>query len=495
MSPAAGQDSPFALTFGRADLEQPLKNITVDLPPGLLGRIGSVPLCAEAKAAAGTCGAESRLGSVTTAAGPGSNPYRLPGSVYITGPYKGGPFGLSIVVPAVAGPFDLGTVVVRASISVDRATAALHVVSDDLPTILEGVPLQVRSVEMNLDRPGFMFNPTNCSRMPIAAVIGGAGGGRATVTSPFQAVNCAALPFAPVMSAKTNGTLTFKQGAALKVHLAARPGDANIKSVAVRLPKELPSRLIPTINNACLIKQFEKDYRACPGDSYIGTVTAVTPVLNKPLVGPAYIVAVPGDVPLLELKLFGQGDAAGVEVDLAGTVIIDSGGGRTKATFSTVPDVPISSFDLDLPAGPHSMLDAPSNDLCKGPITMDVNIVGQNGKRQDSTRPITVSDCPPIGGVKIVKATATRGGVQLRVLAPDAGRIAVRGNGLWEVSRRVERKLTYTVKVPLSAAGKRALARTGRLKTRPIVSFKPSNAPKTSSARSARLVIQRGGRR
>jgi len=495
-SPTAGGSSPFTMRLTRPDGQQDLSGIEMSLPPGLVARVGDVPLCPEAQLATGTCDAASQVGTTTVGAGPGINPVFIPQpgraatAVYLGGPYKGAPFSLSIVVPAQAGPFDLGTVVVRAALFVDKDDAHVTVKADPLPTILKGIPLRLRDVRVALDRPGFMVTPTNCDPMAINARVTSSAGTAVDLSNRFQAADCAALPFDPTISATTRGKLTFKHGAELKAHIAARPGDANIRSVAVRLPKQLPSRLIPTINNACLMSQFLENYKGCPEQSYIGTTTAYTPILNQPLKGPAYIVATPGEVPVIELKLFGQGDAAGVEVNLAGTVIIDSGGGRSKVTFSTVPDIPITGFDMELPTGPHSMLDAPSKDLCGGPITMDISIIAQNGKRQDRTTPITVKDCPKIGKPKVVKATASRGGVRLRVQAPAAGLLNVSGNGLKPVRRRLDRKLIYVVTLPLSDAGKKVLARTGRLTTRPTLTFKPTNAPKTSTVRTSKLTIR-----
>lgn len=189
-NPAGGKVSPFTLTFSRGDGDQALKDISVSLPPGLLGYISSATLCPDAAANAGTCVDVSKIGSATTAAGPGSNPFYLPGRVYITGPYRGAPFGLSIVVPAIAGPFNLGTVVVRAAIYVDKHTAALRIASDPLPSILQGIPLQIRSVNINVDRPNFMFNPTSCNPMNISATIGSYGGLGAYSRNRFQVGGC-----------------------------------------------------------------------------------------------------------------------------------------------------------------------------------------------------------------------------------------------------------------------------------------------------------------
>ncbi len=138
------------------------------------------------------------------------------GQVFFTGPYKGAPFGLSIVVPAAAGPFNLGTVVVRAAVNVDPHTAQITVASDPLPTILQGIPLRIKRVNVTIDRPGFMFNPTNCE--PLDGRRGRSRAlreRRAAVSSHFQAANCATLPFKPSFKVSTQANTSKKQGASL----------------------------------------------------------------------------------------------------------------------------------------------------------------------------------------------------------------------------------------------------------------------------------------
>jgi uncharacterized repeat protein (TIGR01451 family) len=365
VSPIAGAFSPFTLTFSRSDQDQTLGGITVQTPPGLLGKIAGVPQCSEAQANAGTCGVESLIGHTTVGAGPGPDPFYVGGSVYLTGPYGGAPFGLSIVVPVVAGPFNLGTEVVRAAIAVNPHTAQITVTSNPLPTIKQGIPFQVRTVNVTIDRSGFMFNPTNCTPATVGATITSTTSASAGVASPFQAANCANLPFKPVFTASTQGKTSKADGASLIVKVAQKPGEANIHKVDLTLPKILPARLT-TLQKACTEAQFNTNPAGCPATSLIGTAKAVTPVINVPLTGPAYLVSHGGAAfPDVEFVLQGEG----VEIVLDGGTDIKKG--ITYSRFETVPDAPISSFETNLPEGPHSALAANGN-LCATTKTVGV---------------------------------------------------------------------------------------------------------------------------
>jgi hypothetical protein len=385
----AGGFSPFSMTLTRADGQQRLGRIELQLPPGLLGILKSVPLCAEAQAAAGTCGAESLIGHTTVGAGAGSNPFYLGGNVYLTGPYKGAPFGLSIVVPAVAGPFNLGTVVVRASIAVDPHTAQLTIVSDPLPSILQGIPLDLRVVNVTVDRAGFTFNPTNCEALSVLGSATSTEGVTFGGPVPYHAANCAALPFAPKFSASSSAKASRSGGAALDVKVAYPSGaQANIRSVAVKLPKQLPARL-STIQQACPAATFEVNPASCNEGSMVGVGTASTPVFAVPLTGPAYLVSHGGEsFPDIVVVLQGEG----VTIQLVGNVFI-SKAGITSATFAHVPDAPIGAFDLSLPMGPHSALSAVGS-LCAGALSMPTTIAGQNGAQVKQATKIKVAGCP-----------------------------------------------------------------------------------------------------
>ncbi|MGH2854494.1 MAG: hypothetical protein ACRDLF_09950 [Solirubrobacteraceae bacterium] len=388
-NPNAGQLSPLTVTFNREDREQDFSQIKVVTPPGLLGSLSGVPLCGEPQADLGTCSAASQIGEMTVAAGPGSHPFYQKGQVYLTGPYKGAPFGLSIVVPTHAGPFDLGNVVVRARIDVDPYTTALTVTTDPLPQIIDGIPLRLRKTNVTINRPGFIFNPTDCAQMHITATISGSQGTQTEESTPFAVAGCAGLSFGPKFSVATSGKTSKAGGASLDAKLVFPLGaQSNIAHVRVELPKQLPSRLT-TLQKACPDTVFEANPAGCPAASVIGAVQAVTPVLPVQLRGPVYFVSHGGAAfPNLVAVLQGYG----VRVNLIGETFI-SKAGITSSTFTNIPDVPVSSFELFLPQGPFSALAANGN-LCKDRLVMPTQFVAQDGAQLKQNTPIQVTGCP-----------------------------------------------------------------------------------------------------
>ena len=397
----AGEYSPFTLSFGRSDADEFLNGLQMQMPAGLLGSLTGVPLCKEPEASQGTCGSGSLIGHTQVLAGPGQTPFLVTGGqVFLTEGYKGAPFGLSIVVPAKAGPFTLsgttgtGNVVVRAAINIDPHTAALTVTSDPLPTALDGIPLQLKVVNVTIDRPSFTLNPTNCAKMAITGTLSSKESGGARVSSPFQVTNCAALGFKPTFKVSTSGRTSRAGGASLDARVTYPKGGkyANIAKVKVELPKRLPSRLT-TLQKACPAARFNANPASCPQNAVVGIAKASTPILPVPLTGPVYFVSNGGEAfPNLIIVLQGYG----VRVDLIGDTFI-SKAGITSSTFNQVPDVPIESFELYLPEGPDSALAANGN-LCKGKLKMPTLFVAQNGAAVHQSTPIDVTGC------KIAKA-------------------------------------------------------------------------------------------
>jgi hypothetical protein len=403
----AGAFTPFTLTMTRPDADQTLSRVEMQMPPGLLGTLSSVKLCPEPQAAQGTCGPESLIGETTVSVGLGNDPFTVTGGkVFITTGYKGAPYGLSILNPAKAGPFDLGTVVVRASIFVDPHTAALKIVSDPLPTILDGIPLQIQHVNVTVDREKFTFNPTSCNKMAIGATLTSTEGVPAPVSTAFQVTNCRALAFKPKFAVSTSGKTSRAKGASLHVKLTypLSPFDANIARVKVDLPKQLPSRLT-TLQKACTAAVFNANPAGCPAASLIGTASATTPVLPVPLSGPVYFVSHGGEAfPTLIVVLQGYGTT----VDLEGSTFI-SKAGITSSTFKTVPDVPVGTFELTLPEGKYSALAANGN-LCKSKLAMPTEFLAQNGAKINESTKIAVTGCAKHKKAKKKHAKSNRRG-------------------------------------------------------------------------------------
>jgi hypothetical protein len=309
-------------------------------------------------------------------------------------------------VPIIAGPFDLGIERVRARIEVDPHTSQLTITTNPLPTIIQGVPADLRSINAVIDRPGFMFNPTNCSPMSFTGTATSTEGATAGVSSAFQDGSCKSLEFKPNFKVSSSGKTSRLNGASLDAKIlypTTNPGfnqassQANIARVRVELPKRLPSRL-STLQQACRAAVFQANPAACPPGSVVGQGTAVTPVLPGPLTGPAYFVSHGGEAfPSLIVVLQGQN----ITVDLEGTTFI-SKKGITTSTFKSVPDVPVTSFELSLPMGPHSALAANGN-LCKGTLALPTEFVGQNGAVIKQNTKHNVTSCPKTKKTKKAK--------------------------------------------------------------------------------------------
>ena len=402
----AGAFTSFALELARPDGNQALEGVSIHLPAGVAAMLSSVTLCSEAQASTDTCPAGSEVGQATAVAGLGPEPYtETGGRVFITGPYKGAPFGLEIVTPAVAGPFDLGTVTVRSRLMIDPNNASVTILSDPLPTQLRGIPLQLKRVLVTVSRPNFEFNPTNCNPMEIEGILSGAQGASAAVASPFKVSGCEHLRFKPVLTASTKGQASKANGANFDVKVASKGlGQANIAKVRLQLPKTLPARLT-TLQKACTEGAFKANPASCPEGSVIGQATIHTPVLTSPLTGPAYLVSHGGAAfPDVEFVLQGEG----ITLVLDGKTQIKNQ--VTYSKFESAPDAPFTVFETVLPAGPHSALttDLPEKDkfnLCSTSLSMPTEIVGQNGAVINQTAKIALQGCKTVKSSKPEKLT------------------------------------------------------------------------------------------
>jgi len=405
-SPQAGAFTSFDLELTRPDGDQALTGLTMHLPAGVAALLSSVELCNEAQAASSSCPAASEIGQATAIAGLGEDPYTEHGRVYITGPYKGAPFGLEIVSPAVAGPFNLGTVTVRSRLQIDPNNASVTITSDPLPTELRGIPLQLKRVLVSVNRQRFEFNPTNCDQKVIDGTITGSELGSENVEGPFKAGDCAALPFSPGFSAGAVGHGSKADGTTFKVTVTSGGvnsggvAQAGIAKVDLQLPKQLSSRL-QTLQKACSEAVFNANPSGCDEGSVIGYATIHTPVLRNPLSGPAYLVS-HGNAAFPDVEFVLQGE--GIKLVLDGKTQIKNG--ITYSKFESTPDAPFTVFETVLPAGPHGVLtpnvaEKKHFDMCGETLAMPTTIVGQNGAVIERSTRIAIEGC---GAVKSAKA-------------------------------------------------------------------------------------------
>jgi hypothetical protein len=391
----AGSFAPFTMTLTRQDGEANPRTLSVHLPQGLLAKLGGVPLCSDADAATGNCPAGSKVGTIVAATGVGGAPLWIPQSgkaptaVYLAGPYKGAPYSVVSVVPAQAGPFDLGTVVSRAAINVDPNTALATITTDPLPQILEGVPVTYRTIHVEVDRPEFTLNPTNCGAKEIAATITASNGQVAEPTAGFQATNCAKLGYSPKLKLRLKGSTKRSGTPALKAVLTQPASQANTAGATVILPS---SEFIDQshINNPCTRVQFNEN--ACPPSSILGTVRAITPLLDQPLEGPVYFRSNGGERELPDIVADLKGS---IHITLVGFIDSVQKKGteisRVRTRFQNVPDAPVTKFVMSLYGGKKGLIENHVN-LCQGKHRAKLIFKGQNGKvsKQD---PVIGASC------------------------------------------------------------------------------------------------------
>lgn len=382
----AGRRTSFTTTVRRRDGEQLPKRLTISLPPGLSAALGRIGSCTGPQAQSASCPARSRIGKAVAELGPGGNPARLEGDVYLTGSYRQAPFGVAIVLGAALGPFDLGTLVVRAALRVDPRSGQVKVETDSLPTTFEGIPIRFQTIGFDLDRPGFVRNPTSCGRTRATATLVSESGAVATPSSPFALRGCVDLPFRPKFSVALGGKRQLHRGGkpSLRMSMRLADGSANLRSVAVALPRLL--RL-----DANGLKELCARHKAlngdCPKSARVGSAAARTPLLKHPMKGFLYVVQPDDDGPPdLWAGLAGQG----LEINLRGETAVHDG--QTETKFAGLPDFPLRALRLRVASGKRGMLKL-KRDPC-GRLVAPTGIRGQNGAKVTvRTRVAVQSSC------------------------------------------------------------------------------------------------------
>ena len=402
LSPQAGTYSPLLFKLAREDGSQRIGGLEATLPPGLSAKLAGVAQCPEARIAAAiarsgpgqgaleraapSCPAASQVGTLSAAAGAGPTPLHVKGDAYLAGPYKGAPLSFVFITPAIAGPFDLGAVVVRAAVYLDPTTAQARTVSDPLPQILHGIPLDLRSLALSVDRPGFTLNPTSCSEKDFSANVTSTLSQIAPLAERFQAGGCAALPYRPKLSASLSGPSNRGAHPSFRAVFTARAGEANTRRVVLALPR---SEFIDQSHFRTVCTRVQFAASQCPAGSVYGHVKAFSPLLDYPLEGPVYLRSSSHELPDAVAALRGP-PSQPLEIDLDARV--DSVGGGLRFTIDTVPDAPVSKAIVTAQGAGKGLFQNSTN-ICKGTHRATLKLDGQNGKAHD-TAPALVARCP-----------------------------------------------------------------------------------------------------
>jgi hypothetical protein len=455
-SPVGGAFSPFNLTITKPDGNAAVNGLTMTLPTGLLAKLkGNL---------------NTQVGTVTAFAGPGSNPFALPGKVYLEGAYGDAPFSLKVVVPAKAGPFDLGEVVVRQKIYVDPIDAHVTVVSDPVPTIVSGVPVRLQRLDVSIDKPGFVINPTSCAAKTVGGTLNAAGGQMAPVNVRFQVGSCSDLDLEPdlALTLSGKGQTTDGKHPAITANLTQKPGQANLKKVKVTLPLALALDT-DNANGLCEFVDGTKVTPTCPKNSIVGTATATTPILDEPLSGPVYFVKnIRKDpksgrdirtTPKLVIPLVGQN---GVKLTLTGTSDVEND--QLVTTFDQIPDAPVSGFKLNIIGGKGGILAVSATDICKATQIADQQITGQNNKQANTGVYIQTPSCP----LKVLSKKVGKTSVSIKVGGLGAGKVTVTGRGIKKTTKTITKSTVATI------TAKRAKGTPGKV----TVSFDPTGPAK-----------------
>jgi hypothetical protein len=432
-TPRGGAFSPFALGISKPDGDSALTGLRMVLPEGLTAKIAG--------------NLNTQVGTALVSAGPGSTPFELPGQVFLEGPYQDAPFSLKVVVPAKAGPFDLGVVTVRQKLYVDPLDAHVTVVSDPIPTIVKGVPVRLQRLDVNIDKPNFVVNPTSCAPKSIEGTLRSDADQTATVSVRFQVGECASLDLKPslALSLSGKGQTTDGKHPAVTAALTQPAGQANLKKVRVALPLSLA--LDPdNANGLCEFADGSKTTPTCPKASIVGSATARTPILDEPLNGPVYFVKnVRKDpksrreirtLPKLVIPLVGQN---GVKLTLTGTSNVEDD--QLVTTFDNIPDAPVSEFKLNINGGKGGILVVSDADICKATQVAEQQNDGQNGKAADADVYIQTPSCP----LKVLSKKLGKRSATLKLGGLGAGKVVVTGKGIKKTTKIINKSTVATI--------------------------------------------------
>jgi hypothetical protein len=390
-NPGAGAPTTVSTVVRRSPGEQLLRSFASTMPAGISARLGTVKPCPGAAADLGSCPAGSRIGTAIAEIGSGANPATLRGDVYLTGPYRGAPLATLTRFDGRIGPLDLGPITSRAKLEVNRRTGSLTASTGDIPDQVEGLPIRFQSIGLDLDRPGFLRNPTSCMPHEATAVFESQEGTLASSSSRLQLSGCRRLRFKPRIRVALlgGGGPRADGGPVLRLTIRLRGGDSNLRSTRLVLPPELKLG-IGGLKELC--SRLDASQGVCPSGSRAGSAVARTPLLDGLLRGGVYMAQPDGDAPPdMWVRLSG----AGLSMDLRSRSA-RAKSGRYVSVLGGMPDTPMSAFTMRL--GGSSTVVSLRAGVCRRSdprLFARVTATAQNGRSASLRVPIALRGACP----------------------------------------------------------------------------------------------------
>jgi hypothetical protein len=465
--PRAGAHSDLTIHFDVTDPSAQLKKFVIHLPAGQVGDPKATALCPEQQFLSTGCDRATQVGTTTVTATALGLPQTVNGEIFNVAPTAPEVARLGIVLhPSLGGDQRL-----LSPVRLRSGDGGLDSTLDNLPRAAGGLSIDVTSTDITLfgqvAGKSFSTNPTGCgvAETTIDAYSYAAPDQAVQAKASYTPTDCAAMPYGPTLSATVGGAGQTAKGGhpAVSTVVGGQPGQAASRRVAVTLPTGIG------VDQGALVRACPGDQltaATCPPASIIGTATSVSPLLSAPLKGPVTLVQpAPGQGPQLVVDLSGFGATIRLVAKVAFVA-----GPRLQTIFDGLPDVPLTSFSLDLAANGVS---GAARDLCTGPtLRADAAFDAQSGAHATANVPVQITGCPK-GGPGAAKATATLKGLRSRhpvltvsVAAAKGARLSQAGFSLPRAlrfdQRRAKRALTVL------AGGRRVAKPVVRLASRAI---------------------------
>jgi hypothetical protein len=397
---AAGAHSNFNIHVGFSDPADQVKDLTVHLPPGLVGNPTATPLCTVAQLNGDSCPANTQVGTVTAhvnviVVGPVSVPLTVDGSLYNLTPRAGEPARFGIVLRPLGGLIGGTKIIQQSAVQLRRSDFGLDTIVNNFPRTASGLETDITSLDLSLvgtaNGNGFMRNPTSCSPKTVKFDADSYGGHSAHGSAPsFTPTNCAALPFSPKLTATVGAPGATKEGSNTPLTTVIQQGEteAGLAQAKVLLPSSLganPGLLTTT----CKVLQFEVDASACPPKTIVGSASATSPFVPSALTGPVVLVspAKPTDfLPRLGVELNGP-----LSLHILGNFVLESSGPGNA--FAKLPDIPIARFALHFHGGANSLVSTSQNLCTSPPPRFLASFDGFNGAHKQGAVAAQIKGC------------------------------------------------------------------------------------------------------